>query len=53
MAIIAVDSASQFFQFYFELFEFSWAITFLGLFNRVFNPLPQVAAVLVPIVSIG
>uniref|UniRef100_A0A7I4CW03 ABC transporter domain-containing protein n=1 Tax=Physcomitrium patens TaxID=3218 RepID=A0A7I4CW03_PHYPA len=50
MAQIAVDSAAHFFRFYFVLFEFCLAITFLGIFICVISPIPQVAATLVPIV---
>jgi len=50
MAQIAVHSAAQFFKFYFILFEFSLAITFLGIFIVIISPVPQVAAVLVPII---
>jgi hypothetical protein len=43
MAQIAVHSAAQFFRFYFVLFEFCLAITFLGIFIVVISPKPQVS----------
>jgi len=42
MAQIAVHSAAQFFRFYFVLFEFTLAVTFLGALIVVASPLPQV-----------
>jgi len=50
MAQIAVHSAAQFFRFYFVLFEFCLAITFLGIFIVVISPKPQIAASVVPII---
>ena len=43
MAQIAVHSAAQFFRFYFVLFEFCLAITFLGMLIVVISPKPQVS----------
>ena len=43
MAQIAVHSAAQFFRFYFVLFEFCLAITFLGIFIVIMSPKPQVS----------
>ena len=51
MARVALDSPSIFFQFWFTFFLLSLAISYLGLFLALLFPSPQIASVLIPMLT--